>query len=349
MSRQLVVTGGTGFIGLNFLKKIVDDDLGFDKITILFADCPVTRFNKPEYHETLNRLKEKSPISCIDSRCVDLTDDNIEDEIGVLGKNDHVSVVNFAAESHVDNSIENPSNIFHSNIKIMSNVLEFMRKCGTEDKLLFQISTDEVYGSLRESQKMFTLSDCFDPKNPYAASKASCEHLFRSYSNTYGIKGVIFRLSNQFGQHQYPEKMIPHSVRLAVDGKPIEIYGDGEYWRQWSWVGETCSIIRKAIGDINNLDESFFSPEPITFHVADPRDDVFVSNNELVKDYIIPAIEKHGIEDVDYRHINDRPGHDRGYRIESCCEYKADFGDKVNSVVGWYLQKWGGLISAVFW
>lgn len=338
MRKHLIVTGDTGFIGLNFLKALCRSRYEFDQITLISKSDEITNFNHAEWMDVEEDLLEtvadqktsiRGDISKLDAR-----------DFVNIDTHSQLAIVNFAAESHVDRSIETPADIFHSNTKIMTNLLECLCGVETERKFFFQISTDEVYGSLEEDEQVFTPSSPLDPQNPYAASKAACEHLLRSYCNTFGgFGGFIFRLSNQFGPHQFPEKMIPHSIDLARQGKPIEIYGDGNYWRQWSWVEESCDILLADIcGDLASEKKCPFPPVK---HVADGNDKMFISNNQLVMQCLVPALREQGI-DADYTFVEDRPGHDRGYRISSDYVYAGTLREKVRKVVKWYLRRFDG-------
>jgi dTDP-glucose 4,6-dehydratase len=220
-------------------------------------------------------------------------------------------IINFAAETHVDRSISNPTEFVGSNVNGVLSLLEFCRL--HEVPLFIQISTDEVYGVAAEGTHLDEDSP-LRPNNPYSASKASADLLTRAYNRTYGLKTIITRCSNNFGPNQFPEKLIPKAVACALNGLPISIYGDGRQIRQWIYVKDHVNAILKVIrdgksGEIYNITSS-----------------CEISNIEVVsKIRRILQRMKPGM-DVEFKHVQDRPGHDRRYSLD---------GSKIKRELGW--------------
>jgi dTDP-glucose 4,6-dehydratase len=232
---DFIVTGGCGFIGSHFIELLLSKGfrvLNIDKMTYV-SWSNIGFENNPNY----SFLKED--IATISN----------------LPKCD--VLVNFAAESFVDNSIENSGIFFNSNVNGVHNLLEHVRMKAKFDRPLFvQISTDEVYGDIAEG--VFTENDYLKPSNPYSATKAAAEQFVYAYQRTYGIDYIITRCSNNFGKRQYPEKLIPKVIMSAIHNRPMTIHGDGSYIRSWIHVMDHCEAIyalieKKAVNDVYNI------------------------------------------------------------------------------------------------
>lgn len=228
---KLLVTGGAGFIGANFIhywfKNHPNDKIiNFDKLTYA-ADLS----NLKEFEENPNYSFVKGDVT--DKEAVKKAVSDVD------------VIVNFAAESHVDNSINDSSNFVKSNVVGVHTLLEVVR----EKKIRFhQVSTDEVYGSLPlNSKKKFNENSKYAPKNPYSATKAAADHLVNAYFNTYKLPVTISNCSNNYGPFQHPEKLIPKTIINALKDKPIPIYGNGMQVRDWIYVDDHCSAIEKII------------------------------------------------------------------------------------------------------
>lgn len=232
---DFIVTGGSGFIGSHFIEILLTKGyrvLNIDKMTyVSWSDIGF------ENHPNYSFLKE------------DISDITNLPKCDVL--------VNFAAESFVDNSIENSGIFFKSNVNGVHNLLEHIRMKAKFDRPLFvQISTDEVYGDITKGE--FKETDPLKPSNPYSATKAAAEQFVYAYNRTYGIDFVMTRCSNNFGKRQYPEKLIPKTIMSAINGRPMTIHGDGSYIRSWIHVIDHCEAIlslieNKAYNDVYNI------------------------------------------------------------------------------------------------
>ena len=291
---KLLVTGGLGFIGSNFIEYWLanhDDE-------IVYLDLQTYASN----NIALNSVKEDSRYSFVKG---DIADERLVSSL----VRDADCVVNFAAETHVDNSIANSRAFIHSNIVGVHSLLEAIRKHG---KRLHHISTDEVFGSLPvDSRLKFNENTRYDPRNPYSATKASSDHLIRAYHNTYGIPVTISNCSNNFGNYQHPEKFIPKSILLLLSGKKVPIYGEGNQVRDWIYVLDHCSAI-DAILQKGKIGETY----------------LISSDNELKNVEVLLIIaDKLGIPAGDIvDHVPDRPGHDVHYAIDS---------SKITRELGW--------------
>jgi dTDP-glucose 4,6-dehydratase len=228
---KLIVTGGYGFIGSNFilywLKKHKKDEIvNVDKLTYA-ADI-----------DNLKDLDEKANYTFVNG-------DIADKEFVERTFKDTDTIVNFAAESHVDNSIKNSSLFISSNVIGVHNILETVRKTGIR---FHQISTDEVYGSLPlNSKAKFNENSKYNPRNPYSATKAAADFLVRAYYNTYKLPVTISNCSNNYGSKQHPEKLIPKTILNAYLDKGIPVYGNGKQIRDWIFVEDHCSAIEKII------------------------------------------------------------------------------------------------------
>ena len=226
-----MVTGGLGFIGSNFinywLKRHPDDYILNVDLCTYAADF--NNIDKNLSSKNYDFIKEDI---CNEKRMVSLS-------------KDVDSIVNFAAESHVDNSIQNASSFVKSNYFGVYSLLEAAR---INDIRIHQVSTDEVFGSLKpESKGIFNENTKYDPKNPYSATKAAADHLVRAYVNTYGLKATISNCSNNFGPNQHVEKLIPKTILNALSGKKVPVYGSGMNIRDWIYVEDHCSGIDAVI------------------------------------------------------------------------------------------------------
>ena len=291
---KLLVTGGLGFIGMNFInywaERYDDEIINLDKLT--YAS------NRPEF------ISAKTPENY---RFVRGDICNFEVVQEVVREVD--CVVNFAAESHVDNSIDNSRTFVETNVLGTHNLLEAVRKF---DVRFHHISTDEVFGALYPaSRDQFNENTCYSPQNPYSATKASADHLVNAYVNTYGIRATISNCSNNFGPLQHPEKLIPKTIFRLLDGKKAQLYGDGKQIRDWIFVEDHCSAI-DTILKRGKIGERY----------------LVGSENERTNIEIVQAIAeilKTGQENV-VEFIKDRPGHDRRYSINP---------SKIRNELGW--------------
>ncbi len=316
--KNILVTGGAGFIGSNFVRYWLNNHPD-DKVTVLDAltyagnleNLKSVEKNK-NYKFVKGDIRDFSIVTCL------IDDADV--------------VVNFAAESHVDRSILGPQDFIDTNIKGTFILLEAVRKCWEKDfdkKRFIHISTDEVYGSLDFDDPPFTESSQYKPNSPYSASKAASDHLVRAYNKTYNIPAIITHCSNNYGPYQFPEKLIPLMILKALNDEKLPIYGDGRNVRDWIHVLDHCKaidvVIRKGkVGDVYNI-----------------GGDNERSNIEVVN--II--IEKLGKSKDLIQFVKDRPGHDRRYAIDASKikgqlgwspEYNFDRG--LDDTIKWYLE-----------
>uniref|UniRef100_A0A6M3MDK9 Putative GDP-mannose 4,6-dehydratase n=1 Tax=viral metagenome TaxID=1070528 RepID=A0A6M3MDK9_9ZZZZ len=303
------VFGGLGFIGSNFIRYILAK----------YDDCEVFNLDKVTYAANKDNLKgiDKERYNFIYG---DICDSDLVGKILETGEID--IVVNFAAETHVDRSISEPSVFVKTNVLGVNVLLEAIRK--SKVKRFVQISTDEVYGSIEKGEAKE--GDVLAPSSPYSASKASADLLCMSHYNTYKSPVVIVRMSNNFGPYQYPEKLVPLFITNLIEEKKVPLYGDGMNVREWLYVKDACDAIDYIIengedGEIYNVGGDIeLTNIAITYAILEG----------LGKDY--SYIEQ----------VNDRPGHDRRYSIdtEKVCKLgwspKIDFVDAMSETIGWY-------------
>ncbi len=312
---KLLVTGGAGFIGSNFviywLKKYPQDKIvNFDKLT---------------YAGNLENLKsvEKNPnYSFVKG---DICNSQL---VNSLIKNSQIDIiVHFAAESHVDRSILDPAPFIKTNVEGTYVLLEAALNNG--NKRFHHISTDEVFGTLElNSKEKFNDSTPYNPRSPYSASKASSDHLVRAYATTYKLPTTISNCSNNFGPFQFPEKLIPLTISNLLEGKKVPVYGDGLHVRDWLYVEDHCEAIDLILqkGTIGK-----------TYLIGGLSDDI--SNLEVIKKIL--AIMGKNQEMIEY--VKERPGHDRRYAMdwstikkELGWKPKHSFDEALKNTVDWY-------------
>jgi dTDP-glucose 4,6-dehydratase len=240
---KLLITGGAGFIGSNFIRYILREH----------PDWQVVNLDKLTYAGNLLNLKDIEGNPHYKFVKGDIADRELVDKL--FREEEFDAVVNFAAESHVDRSILDASPFIETNVKGTQVLLEAARQYAVDR--FIQISTDEVYGSLGETGK-FTEESPLQPNSPYAASKAAADMLCRAYHKAYGLPIVITRSSNNYGPYQFPEKLIPLMIRNAILGKELPVYGEGKQVRDWLYVEDNCRAIalvleRGRIGEIYNI------------------------------------------------------------------------------------------------
>jgi len=333
---NILVTGGAGFIGSNFFHFIFNQTKFNGRII---------NVDKLTYAGNLENLKE------IDSKLkgeryfferIDIC--NFERMKSIFSEYNIDTVVNFAAESHVDRSIFGPKDFIQTNIMGTFTLLEVAREVWKKEdysQLLFHhISTDEVYGSVEEG-KYFFESTAYQPNSPYSASKASSDHLVRAYYKTYGLPTTISNCSNNYGPYQFPEKLIPLMILNILEEKTLPVYGDGRNVRDWLYVEDHCSAIWQILNK-GRIGE--------TYNIGGENE---WENIKLVN-FLCEKIAKIKGKDKDYykrliTFVKDRPGHDRRYAI-NCDKIKNELGWKrqynfeegLNLIIRWYIhnQEW---------
>ncbi len=338
----LLVTGGAGFIGSNFIRFL----FGLDGFT-----GKVINVDKLTYAGNLENLQEVDETHGAGGtgRYVFLPIDicNYDQLEPLFEKYSVDTVVHFAAESHVDRSIHGPKDFILTNIMGTFNLLEIARKkwLDRKDVLFHHVSTDEVYGSLGETGHFFEDTP-YDPRSPYSASKASSDHLVKAYFHTYGLPMTLSNCSNNYGPLQFPEKLIPLMILNAMSGKPLPVYGDGKNVRDWLYVEDHCSAIWKVIlqgrlGETYNIGgESEEANINVVHSICDTLETLLpVKGNPALK----------GKDMASYRdlitYVKDRPGHDRRYAI-NCDKAKKEldwkpslsFAEGLKHTIQWYLD-----------
>ena len=314
---NLLVTGGAGFIGSNFilywLKKYPQDKiLNLDKLT--YAG---NLENLKTVENNLNYAFVKGDIcnlSLVDS---------------IIKKYNIDTIVHFAAESHVDRSIMDPAPFIKTNIEGTYILLEAALK--NKIKRFHHISTDEVFGALPlNSKEKFNEKTAYNPRSPYSASKAASDHLVRAYYVTYGLPITISNCSNNYGPYQFPEKLIPLAITNIIEGKKVPIYGDGLYVRDWLYVEDHCKALDLILHK-GKIGETYF--------IGGLTKDI--PNIEVVR----KILKIMGKDESYIEHVKDRPGHDRRYAIdwskinrELSWKPEADFDTGLKLTVDWYLK-----------
>ena len=330
----ILVTGGAGFIGSNFIIE-----------WFKFHDEPVVNLDSLTYAaggDNLSDLRtEGYPYTFVKG---DIADSNLV--LKLLKHHKVRAVINFAAESHVDRSINDPEIFLQTNVlgtyRLLSAALDYWKEVASKDFVFLHISTDEVYGDLDAVSDPFTESNAFRPNSPYAASKASSDHIARAFYQTYGLPVITSNCSNNYGPFQFPEKLIPLIINNALNDQPLTIYGDGNQIRDWLYVADHCS----ALMDILQSGTSGH-----TYNVGGNNE---VKNIDVVKmicaeldNTIIRPDKKSYFEQVCY--IKDRPGHDRRYSVDSSKLQQElgwspieTFKTGLTKTVNWYLNnpKW---------
>ena len=327
---NILVTGGAGFIGSNFIRYMFEDHSFNGRIVNL--DALTYAGNAESLADVRERFDESRYIFVHG----DIGDFDVVDKVFTEFSID--TVVHFAAESHVDRSITGPQAFILTNIVGTFTLLEAARRhwAGREDVLFHHVSTDEVFGSLGESGA-FREDTPYDPKSPYSASKASSDHLVRAYHHTYGIPVTISNCSNNYGPYQFPEKLIPVMILNIIEGKPLPVYGDGRNIRDWLYVGDHNTAIR-AIIERGRAGE--------TYAIGGENE---WENIELVNVLCEKIARRQGKPGDHHKglikYVKDRPGHDRRYAID-CSKIKrelgwsqsVDFSEGLDRTIEWYME-----------
>ncbi len=325
-SENLLVTGGCGFIGSNFIRHLLAD--GRFQGRIINTDC-LTYAGNPD---NLKGVKEAHPERYFFEKA-DICD--MDALRGIFDRHRIDAVCHFAAESHVDRSIKKPDSFVQTNIIGTFNLLEAARGAGSRFRIFHHISTDEVYGSLGR-EGYFTEETPYRPNSPYSASKASSDHLVRAYHETYGLPTTISNCSNNYGPYQFPEKLIPLIVLNARDGKPLPVYGDGKNVRDWLYVTDHCEAIRTIM-------EKGARGE--TYNIGGHAEMENITIVEMICD-LVDEIEPAGAPRRRLiTFVKDRPGHDRRYAIdfsklsgELGWKPAESFASGLRKTVLWYLE-----------
>ncbi len=340
-STNILVTGGSGFIGSNFIRHVFEKTgftgtlVNYDKLT--YAGNLMNLVDIDGKFGGKNYFFERGDIN------------DYENVKRVFSKYDITLVVHFAAESHVDRSIFGPKEFIETNVNGTFTMLEAGRQhwANRKDVRFHHISTDEVYGSLGETGYFFETTP-YDPRSPYSASKAASDHLVRAYFHTYGLPVTVSNCSNNYGPYHFPEKLIPLVILNAVEGKPLPVYGDGKNVRDWLYVEDHCEAVwqilmkgrtgetyniggeceKQNIDVVNSICEILEQLHPL-------KDNKEIANSKLKTQNYKELIT----------FVGDRPGHDRRYAI-NCDKIKNELGwkqrhgfeDGLRRTIAWYLD-----------
>jgi dTDP-glucose 4,6-dehydratase len=340
MSQQILVVGGAGFIGSNFIL----DWFKHEKASVLNLDLLT-------YAGSRENL---SPIFHDDRYQFVQGDVNDGALLGtIFRRHEPRAVVHFAAETHVDRSINDPGKFIRTNIEGTFELLQAAKlywhdlpKTERDTFRFLHVSTDEVYGSLGLTDPGFTERSPYDPHSPYAASKAASDHLVRAYHRTYGLPVLITNSSNNYGPRQLPEKFVPLLINNGLAGKPMPIYGDGGNIRDWIYVEDHCDAIRRVLSNGVPGD---------TYNIGGRSE---MTNLEVVDGITAALQEIAPRQDLDYKSlikfVADRPGHDLRYAVDISkmeCELgwqpKAKFLDAIRRTVEWYVANPGWVRNAL--
>jgi dTDP-glucose 4,6-dehydratase len=317
MQEVVVVTGGAGFIGSNFILQWMAE-----------TRTPIVNLDKLTYAGNLKNLEPVVSLPGYRFEHADIADR--ETVRRIFRVHQPRAVVHFAAESHVDRSILGPDDFLRTNVMGTFGLLEEARAYSAEltsterERFRFlHVSTDEVYGSLAPNAPAFNEQSAYAPNSPYSATKAASDHLVRAYFHTYGLPTLTTNCSNNYGPFQFPEKLIPLMILNARQGKPLPVYGDGQQVRDWLYVGDHCCAIRVALdrgrpGETYNIGGD---NQQRNLHVVET---ICAILDELCpNDSVMPHSKL-------IRFVEDRPGHDRRYAIDAC---------KIESELGWKPQE----------
>ncbi len=325
--KNILVTGGCGFIGSNFIRYVLGEAgfrgriINVDKLTYagnLENLAGIESAFKKEY------VFIKADI-CDKNKMADIFHDYQID-----------TVCHFAAESHVDRSIARPDQFIYTNIIGTFNLLELFRTSTHPMVLFHHVSTDEVYGSLGE-EGFFTEETPYSPNSPYSASKASSDHLVRAYNKTYGIPVTISNCSNNYGPYQFPEKLIPLMTINALEGNPLPVYGDGKNVRDWLFVKDHCKAVWSIMSE---------GKRGVTYNIGGGNELENIRLVELICDIVgeLDSSREGSLRDL-IVYVKDRPGHDRRYaidftRLENEMGWFPDesFESGLRKTIAWYID-----------
>ncbi len=305
---NILITGGAGFIGSHVIRQFV----------IKYPDYKIFNLDSLTYAGNLENLKdvESKKNYCFIKE--DIRDQNFIKYI--FDKYQFYGVIHLAAESHVDRSITNPLAFVETNVIGTVNLLNAFKDIHKDDfigKRFYHVSTDEVYGSLGE-KGLFTEETPYDPRSPYSASKASSDHFVRAYGETYGLPYVLSNCSNNYGEYHFPEKLIPLFINNILQNKPLPVYGDGNYTRDWLYVKDHAQAIDLIFHQGKNHE---------TYNIGGFNEWKNIDLVKLLCDLVDQKIgRKKGSSQALITFVKDRPGHDKRYAIDA---------SKINKELGW--------------
>jgi len=308
MSKKVLITGGAGFIGSHVVRRFVQN----------YPDYHIYNLDALTYAGNMGNLSDIENASNYTFIKGDITDENFINELFSTYSFD--SVIHLAAESHVDRSITDPLAFAKTNIigtMVLLNAFKETWKQNWTDKLFYHVSTDEVYGSLGATG-LFEETTSYDPNSPYSASKASSDHFVRAYGETYGLPFVITNCSNNYGQNQFPEKLIPLFINNILTNKPLPVYGDGNYTRDWLYVLDHAIAIDLVFHEGKTTE---------TYNIGGFNEWKNIDLVKLLCDQMDIKLNREvGTAKKLITYVKDRPGHDLRYAIDA---------SKINKELGW--------------
>ncbi len=328
---KVLVTGGAGFIGSHVVRRLVTN----------YPDYHIYNLDALTYAGNLENLRDIEKASNYTFCKVDITDVVAINDL--FSKHTFDKVIHLAAESHVDRSIEDPLAFVKTNVIGTMNLLNACKetwKHNFSNKLFYHISTDEVYGSLGEDG-LFTETSPYDPNSPYAASKASSDHFVRAYGETYGLPYIISNCSNNYGPNHFPEKLIPLFINNIIEMRPLPVYGDGKYTRDWLYVIDHANAIDTIIhnGEVGS-----------TYNIGGFNEWQNIDLIRLLCKIMDGKLSrKQGTSETLITYVKDRPGHDKRYAIDASKVHKelgwkpsVTFEEGLDQTIDWYLSnpKW---------
>jgi dTDP-glucose 4,6-dehydratase len=327
MNKTILITGGAGFIGSHLVKLMVNK----------YPNYKIVNLDKLTYAGNLANLTEVEGKANYEFVKGDIVDADFINQL--FANYDFDAVIHLAAESHVDRSIKGPMEFIMTNIVGTTNLLNAAKDSWSNsfsDKLFYHVSTDEVYGSLGD-EGMFLETTSYDPRSPYSASKASSDHIVRAYHHTFGMPIVISNCSNNYGSHQFPEKLIPLFINNIQNNKPLPVYGKGENIRDWLWVNDHARAIDVIFHDGRNGE---------TYNIGGHNE---WTNIDLIKVMCKVMDEKLGRPEGESErlitYVTDRAGHDMRYAIDAT-KLKEELGwvpslqfeEGIRNTIDWYLE-----------
>ena len=337
-NKNILVTGGLGFIGSNFINKIFNT---YKDIKVINLDNKRLGSNPENIHKKYRECSEYIEVN-----------DSINDKIfyNILLEHDVDIVIHFAAESHVDRSISSPYDFMNTNVMGTFNILESIRRIYEEyDKKIYlhHVSTDEVFGSLTIDCKSSVETDSYKPRSPYSASKASSDHLVMSWLATFKLNCTLSNCSNNYGQNQFNEKFIPVVIRSCLKQENIPIYGNGENIRDWLHVDDHCAAILDIIehgkcGEKYNIGaDNEISNISLVYMICDILDKKILDSNSI---YYNKSFKLKSFREL-ISFVGDRPGHDQRYSVNSNklkehtgWKPEVDFQSGLENTVEWYIS-----------
>ncbi len=327
MAKTILITGGAGFIGSHLVRLLVKQ----------YADYNIVNLDKLTYAGNLANIADIENNSNYEFVKGDIVDTDFINEL--FKKYDFDSVIHLAAESHVDRSIESPMDFIMTNIVGTTNLLNAAKHTwegSFKDKLFYHVSTDEVYGSLG-AEGMFLETTSYDPRSPYSASKASSDHIVRAYHHTYGLPIVISNCSNNYGSHQFPEKLIPLFINNIKNNLPLPVYGKGENIRDWLWVNDHARAIDVIFHKGKNGE---------TYNIGGHNEWTNIDLIKVICSVMDEKLERpEGESEKLITYVTDRAGHDMRYAIDATKLQEElgwvpslQFEEGIRNTIEWYLS-----------